>query len=48
MKSMKTNSCVIITGAGAVRPWDAPSTEELTNLLRKDNVFINEKGVCFG
>lgn len=39
---------VIITGAGATTPWGAPSTSELTNLLRNDDVFINDAGLCIG
>lgn len=39
---------VIITGAGAVIPWGAPRTDELTSLLRKDLTFINDKGEPIG
>lgn len=45
---MNGNRNVVITGAGAVIPWGAPSTECLTNLLRNDDVFINEKGEKIG
>lgn len=45
---MKNNRSVIITGAGAVLPWGGPSTAELTNLLCKDKVFINNEDQSIG
>jgi NAD-dependent SIR2 family protein deacetylase len=39
---------IILTGAGAVIPWGAPSTDDLTQIIREDNVFINEKGYKIG
>jgi len=45
---MNNNRSVIITGAGAVRPWGAPSTKELTDLLRNDKVFIHNEYQSIG
>ncbi len=45
---MNNNRSVIITGAGAVLPWGGPSTVELTNLLCKDKVFINNEDQSIG
>ena len=42
------NRNVILTGAGAVIPWGAPTTDELTDILRHDSVFINDKGEPIG
>ncbi len=43
---MKRNRSVFI--AGAVIPWGASTTTELTNLLKDDEVFINDKGERIG
>lgn len=45
---MKRRRNVVITGAGAVMPWNAPRTDYLTTLLRDDNVFVNENGDKIG
>lgn len=42
------NRNVILTGAGAVIPWGAPTTDKLTDILRHDSVFINDKGEPIG
>lgn len=45
---MKRIRNVIIAGAGAVIPWGAMTTNKLTNLLKLDTVFINDKGERIG
>ena len=40
---MKRNRSVIITGAGAVIPWNANTTTELTEILKSDTCFVNDK-----
>ncbi len=42
------NRNVILTGAGAVIPWGAPNTDKLTEILRHDSVFINDRGEPIG
>ena len=39
---------VILTGAGAVVPWGAPKTDEITSILRNDSTFVNDKGEPIG
>lgn len=39
---------VILTGAGAVIPWGAPCTDNLTEILRHDSIFINDTGDTIG
>jgi hypothetical protein len=45
MKSLRN---VIISGAGAVIPWGAPKTMDLTDLLIKDKVFVNDNNETIG
>ncbi|MDD3033056.1 MAG: SIR2 family protein [Bacteroidales bacterium] len=42
------NRNVILTGAGAVIPWGAPNTDKLTEILRKDSTFINDRRESIG
>lgn len=39
---------VILTGAGAVIPWGAPSTKEITDKLRNDKNFLTTKNKPVG
>jgi hypothetical protein len=45
---MKRNRNIIITGSGAVIPWGANTTAELTDILKFDTKFINDRGERIG
>jgi hypothetical protein len=39
---------IILSGAGAVVPWGAPSTKEITEEIISDNLFISDTGQTIG
>lgn len=45
---MNKRRCVILSGAGATIPWGTPSTDDLTDLLRNNSIFTNDKGETIG